>query len=531
MAIEALDTVGSSLTTLGAGFTAGVSPKARKIGILAFEVANTVVKGFDLMQTLSEDGIKMLKDEILSSEGIQHLISKDMDVLWGIVAADKRNQLRIYIQEVVRFGNHCRDPRWHQLSRFFERFEHEVVNPRLTATEMEVEMDRMTVLAQDTAELYHELHALDRLRNDLYRKLQQKGISNEQGEIVALLKSDVKSQFKHVKILKKRCLWSKILEEVMESLVNIAFYLHQQINDEFGPAGVESPRKSAVGDKEFVKGQSARKLGDSGLSLHYANMINQIHNLASRPSSIPPSSRDTLYQGLPPHMKVSLRVRLSHKSEVTVEQIKVEMETILEWLVPLAINTTRAHHGFGWVGEWAMKGVVLDRKLAGNTELALIQTLHHADQAVTEAYISDLIVCLHLLVSSAKKITSHKSPNHSPMQTLAVHAKVVEKSSSNNKGEHVRSSANLSQDDQEMLQDSVNIRKRHPGISKSQEFDTTSKFLYQTLSKSNSLSPGTSRKASSPRKRRHSHAFLSMDLDIDRIRDFEKDSSGKIYHC
>jgi hypothetical protein len=42
--------------------------------------------------------------------------------------------------------------------------------------------------------------------------------------------------------------------------------------------------------------------------------------------------------------------------ELSVTQIKDEMERTLHWLVPVAGNTTKAHHGFGWVGEWANTG-------------------------------------------------------------------------------------------------------------------------------------------------------------------------------
>jgi hypothetical protein len=44
--------------------------------------------------------------------------------------------------------------------------------------------------------------------------------------------------------------------------------------------------------------------------------------------------------------------------QVTAAQIKAEMEKTLRWLVPIANNTTKAHHGFGWVGEWANTGLV-----------------------------------------------------------------------------------------------------------------------------------------------------------------------------
>lgn len=44
------------------------------------------------------------------------------------------------------------------------------------------------------------------------------------GETVALLKSEVKSQEKHVEALKKKSLWSRTLEEVFVFLELVTFF-------------------------------------------------------------------------------------------------------------------------------------------------------------------------------------------------------------------------------------------------------------------------------------------------------------------
>lgn len=92
-AVEVLDTLGSSVTSLSlsSGFGSGTT-KGNKLSILAFEVANTIVKGSNLMQSLLRENIKHLKEIVLPSEGVQRLISKDMDELLRIAAADKRYQ-------------------------------------------------------------------------------------------------------------------------------------------------------------------------------------------------------------------------------------------------------------------------------------------------------------------------------------------------------------------------------------------------------------------------------------------------------
>lgn len=92
--MEVLDTLGSSMTNLNSGgFTTGVASRGNRISILAFEVANTIAKGANLLQSLSEENVQFLKKEILNSEGVRQLISTDMDELLRIAAADKRYYL------------------------------------------------------------------------------------------------------------------------------------------------------------------------------------------------------------------------------------------------------------------------------------------------------------------------------------------------------------------------------------------------------------------------------------------------------
>lgn len=91
-AVDVLDTLGSSMTNLNlsSGFTSNMATKGNKISILAFEVANTIVKGANLKHSLSKDNVQHLKEVVLPSEGVQLLITKDMDELLRIAAADKR---------------------------------------------------------------------------------------------------------------------------------------------------------------------------------------------------------------------------------------------------------------------------------------------------------------------------------------------------------------------------------------------------------------------------------------------------------
>ncbi|XP_021896087.1 uncharacterized protein LOC110813314 [Carica papaya] len=511
-AVEVLDTLGSSMTNLNlnGGFTSGMTTKGNKIAILAFEVANTIVKGANLMQSLSKENIRHLKEVVLPSEGVQKLISRDMDELLKIAAADKREELKIFSGEVVRFGNRCKDPQWHNLDRYFEKLGSEFAAQKQLKEEADTVMRQLMTLVQYTAELYHELHALDRFEQDYRRKLQEEENSNaaQRGDSLAILRAELKSQKKHVKSLKKKSLWSKILEEVMEKLVDIVHFLHLEIQEAFGSTDADKPVKGSL--------NSHKKLGSAGLALHYANIITQVDTLVSRSSSMPPNSRDALYQGLPPSIKSALRSKLLSfhtKEELTVPQIKAEMEKTLQWLVPIATNTTKAHHGFGWVGEWANTGSEVNHRPAGQTDLLRIETLHHADKDKTEAYILELVVWLHHLVSQARAANGGiRSPVKSPIRSPNRKAIQLLTSKPNSM------SPLLTIEDQEMLRD-VSKRKKTPGISKSQELDTARTRLskHHRLSKSSSHSPTSESKKDLFPIRRPSSVPV-IDFDIDRIK-------------
>ncbi|AQK99214.1 hypothetical protein ZEAMMB73_Zm00001d012257 [Zea mays] len=507
-AVEVLDTLGSSMTDLNiSSFGSGTATKGNKISILAFEVANTIVKGCNLMHALSKDSIKYLKETVLHSEGVQNLISKDMDELLKIVAADKREELKVFSTEVVRFGNCCKDPQWHNLNRYFDKLASELTPQHQLKEEAESVMQEFVTSVQFTAELYHEMHALDRFQQDYQRKQHEEDGSSvvQRGDNMHILKQEVKSQHKHVKSLRKKSLWSKNLEEVMGKLVDIVHFLHLEIHNAFGLSDSEESQEPT---------KRRNRLGSAGLALHYANIISQIDTLVSRASSVPSNTRDTLYQSLPPTIKSSLRSKLHSfgvKEEVCV---KAEMEKTLRWLAPIASNTTKAHHGFGWVGEWASTGLDVNCKPTGQLDLTRIETLYHADKDKTEAYILELVIRLHHLISQTKTANGERSPIKSPVQSPTQRGASITLSPNI---KNSNSSPLLTQDDQDMLSD-VKYRTFIPGISKSQEFDTKERHNNQSrLSKSNSHSPssGNRKEALSISIRR---LLPVIDFEIDRTK-------------
>ncbi|KAI7734839.1 hypothetical protein M8C21_030681 [Ambrosia artemisiifolia] len=391
-AVDVLDTLGSSVKSLNSGsrFVTGPTTKGNELCILSFEVANTIMKGSSLMNSLSIRNIRHLKEVVFLSEGVQNLVSKDVDELLRIVAADKRAELKIFVGEVVRFGNRCKDSQWHNLDVYFEKQDRGLTRPKQFKTNPDITMDQLLNLVQHTADLYRELSVLDKLEQD-----DQGGPNSTptpKGRELYLMQT-LKGQKKQVKLLKKKSLWSRSMEDVMEKLVDIVIHLNQQIKKAF-----ESALSSGYPNMQH-------KLGPAGLALHYANIVLQIDSIVSRSSPMTSVARSTLYQSLPPDIELSYRSRLPSfrvGKELDVPAIKAEIEKTLCWFSPIAINTAKAHHGFGWVGEWADTGSGGGRKPNGLNDINRIETFNHADKGPTEAYIVELLLWLNHLTNKMK---------------------------------------------------------------------------------------------------------------------------------
>ncbi|KAL7215294.1 hypothetical protein ACSBR1_027458 [Camellia fascicularis] len=222
-----------------------------------------------------------------------------------------------------------------------------------------------------------------------------------------------------------------------------------------------------------------KRLGVAGLALHYANLINQIDNIASRPTSFPPNMRDQLYHGYPNSVKIALSSQcqtIDTKEELTIPQIKAEMEKTHQWLVPVATNTSKAHQGFGWAGEWANTGNEFDKGDTHNNVIRL-QRLHHTDMRKTDHYVLEMAIWLHRLISVMRhrdngicRALSVRSPTRKGLNLQLVMQRLpslIDSPKAHN--------AQLSLEDRNLLEKVMNRKKLGPGISKSQEFGLAKK--------------------------------------------------------
>ncbi|XP_059460796.1 protein PSK SIMULATOR 2 [Corylus avellana] len=465
---DVLDTILSGLSKFNPnqGCANGSASGGNRISILAFEVANTIDRGVNLLQSLSEENIQVLKKEILHP-GVQQLVSTDIKEMLSFAAADKRQEFEVFLGEVIRFGDLCKDPQWHNLGRSFARLDSDDPSYKQLKVHTETTIQELTTLAQKTSELYHELNAFERFEQDYQRKLEEMESLNlpRRGESLKIFHNELEEQRKLVRRLKKKSLWSENLEGIVKKLVDVVTSIHQAIWEAFGNSGttlvIEEPSKSP------------ERLGEAGLALHYANIINQISIIASRPTTLPPNLRDQLYRALPESVKVALRSQMQTvdaKEQLSIFQIKAEMEKTLKWLVPVATNTIKAHQGFGWVGEWAKASNEFGKSSTTTNNMIRLQTLYYADKEKTDLYILKLVTLLHRVISLIRRRDHgfRPLPLRSPTRNaLDFHSKMQHSVSMNYSSK--THGIQLSQEDKNLL-DEVIGSLSVPGISKSQKF-------------------------------------------------------------
>ncbi|KAF8025079.1 hypothetical protein BT93_F2047 [Corymbia citriodora subsp. variegata] len=384
---KAVGALSPTYWNINSSFVSRSTIKEKIISVLAFEVANTITKGANLMQSLSEENIVYLKEELLPSEGVQNLVSTDMDELLRIAAADLREELQSFTKEVVLLGNRCKDHQFYNLDRYLYKMESRPAPGTPVRIDAWAVMLPLMNLVQPTSELYPKLHALHRCEREYWHMQEHIGLdAKDKNQSLLILRSEVRSQGRLVKSLKKKSLWSRALEEVVEKLVDIIPCLQMEVLKAFGSADCE---RAAGGSAS-----NGRKLGSSGLALHYASIITQIDTIVAHSGSATPTMTNALYQSLPPGIKSAMSFWLRQvqiKEEPTIPIIKANMEKTLSWLAPLAANTIKSR---------------VNQRPTGKGDFIRINTLHHADREKTDPYIVELLFWLHLLICKRRAMNN-----------------------------------------------------------------------------------------------------------------------------
>lgn len=233
------------------------------IGILSFEVANVMSKTVHLHKSLAESEISKLRNEILTSEGVNNLISSDEAYLLELALAEKLEELNRVASVVSRLGKKCSEP----ALQGFEHVYGDIVSGVIDVKElgflvkhMEGMVRKMDRYVTATRNLYSEMEVLNELEQAV-KKFQH----NQHEESKRAFEQKLMWQKQDVRHLKDVSIWNQTYDKVVELLARTVCTIYGRISVIFGDAalrknsvrfgGVSPPMDNENG---FVSGQIKR---------------------------------------------------------------------------------------------------------------------------------------------------------------------------------------------------------------------------------------------------------------------------------
>ncbi|XP_043712729.1 protein PSK SIMULATOR 1-like [Telopea speciosissima] len=391
--------------------------KKSNLGVLAFEIAGLMSKLIHLWQSLSDKSIIRLRHESISLEGVRRIVSNEDSFLLALACAEMVENLRLVAKSVSRLSKSCSEDSGLQcFGSLFEDFANTGLDPNgwvLSWKEMESKLKQMNRYVTLTMTLHKEMNEVSELEHCLKKLLKEKKIVDLQQKL-----------FWHkqeVKYLKENSLWERSFDTVTLLLARSVFTVLERIKLVFsvGPAihGPCPPRynlslsatvhpsettttttTTTTCKFEFLESNSKilkpppSTLGAAALALHYSNLIIVTEKMIRSPQLVGIDARDDLYAMLPSSIRVSLRARLrgvgfSASDPVLAAEWRDAMSRILGWLSPLA------HNMIIWQSERSFE----KQNLIPKANVLLLQTLYFANQAKTEAAITELLVGLNYI--------------------------------------------------------------------------------------------------------------------------------------
>ncbi|KAI4370691.1 hypothetical protein MLD38_019011 [Melastoma candidum] len=203
------------------------------LGVLAFEVASLMSKLVHLWQSLSDENIVRLREEIADSVGMKKLVSED-DLYFGrLIYAEMIENIKHISKSVSRIAKKCCDPTLQKFEALFEDLMVLGVDPygwKLTWKKMERKIKRMERLIAANVSLYQEMEALGDLEQILKR------MKNNDGDLTNLVECQKKVAWKQheVKTLREVSLWSKSHDYVVNLLAQAIFTAFYRVKFAFG---------------------------------------------------------------------------------------------------------------------------------------------------------------------------------------------------------------------------------------------------------------------------------------------------------
>ena len=256
----------------------GTEPEKAVVGILTFEVSTLMSKVVNLWQCLGEKQIIRLHEEILSSPGIQKLVSEDGDYLMGLVLAEILESLGCVAESAARFGKRCVDPSYHNLDNIFDDFVNTGLNWsgwEYSLKKMEKKVKKMERFAAVSSQLFQELEVLAELEQTFRRMHTSVGLNQ-----LKLLEFQQKVlwQRQEVRNLREMSPWVRTYDYILRLLLRALFTIVGRIKQVFG----ENQVRTVLGSNGYVIGTNDCLVRSHSVSAQVHSSVHPSENKPSR---------------------------------------------------------------------------------------------------------------------------------------------------------------------------------------------------------------------------------------------------------
>lgn len=222
------------------------------LGILSFETAKTMSRLVSLYKSLSDEEILKLKNEVVRSQGVSYLNSKDEGFLLNLACAERLEDLDRSATAIARLGQKC--------SEFcLNRFDQVYTDLKLGFVDLakldysskgtEKIVAKMERLVSATSGLYSALEGLTEMEISERKLIQWKrnsgGPIQSQKANCDLFDQKIAWQRKMVKHLRQLSLWSQTFDRSVAYMARIVFVVYARICVVFGPYFSVLPRVPA----------------------------------------------------------------------------------------------------------------------------------------------------------------------------------------------------------------------------------------------------------------------------------------------
>ncbi|CAI8600890.1 unnamed protein product [Vicia faba] len=211
-------------------------PVAETVGILAFDAAKTMCRLISLFNSLSDEEITKLHNDVIKSKGVTYLNSSQENFLLNLAAAERLEELDNTAATVSRLGQKCSDLGLARFDLVYTDLKHGVIDLRklqYNSRNTNKIIEKTEKLISASANLHSAMEYMAELET-AERKRQRSGIKPSQKPNMEYFNEKLVFQRKQVQNFKETSLWKQTFDKTVGIMARLVCIVYARICSVFG---------------------------------------------------------------------------------------------------------------------------------------------------------------------------------------------------------------------------------------------------------------------------------------------------------